>query len=362
MKSAVAAVFTGINQPFVVKEYPVLEPNKGMALLSLLSSGVCGTDIHIWKGKIPLPTPRIIGHEFVGRVEALGSEAKGLEIGDAVISVIACPCHHCALCEQGDDANCVSMQVTNNIDPAEVPHFHGGYAQMQHAPIENLVKIPASLNPVMTSVFACAGPTALHAFRLAQKAGVKTADTSIAVVQGLGPVGSFAVMYLAALGVKHVIALTAGDNPEREQLALRLGATEVLNLDRVSFADVQKRILDISGNLGADLVFEASGNPQAVPQGLTLLRNRGVYLVPGQYSNSGPVEILPQLITFNALHIIGSSQYSLEDVTFYLGFLENNPTLHETIASLATSYPVAEVNRAFTDAQQGKNIKTLLVP
>ena len=92
-----------------------------------------------------------------------------------------------------------------------------------------------------------------------------------------------------------------------------------------------------------------------------MLRNRGVYLVPGQYSNSGPVGIEPQLITFKALHIIGSSQYSSVDVQNYLAYMQSHPEFYDIIDSLATCYPVEAVNGAIADAKAGCNIKTMLV-
>ena len=99
----------------------------------------------------------------------------------------------------------------------------------------------------------------------------------------------------------------------------------------------------------------------AVPQGMAMLRNRGVYLIPGQYSNSGTVSIAPQLITFNALRIIGSSQYSVADVHAYLDFLKAHKDLHEVIRNMATPYKVEEINRAISDAASGRNIKTVLI-
>jgi D-arabinose 1-dehydrogenase-like Zn-dependent alcohol dehydrogenase len=72
------------------------------------------------------------------------------------------------------------------------------------------------------------------------------------------------------------------------------------------------------------------------------------------------VEIAPELITFKALHIIGSSQYSLTDVQNYLAFLHNNPDIHSSILSLASLYQVEDINKAFDDAKSGKNIKTIL--
>jgi D-arabinose 1-dehydrogenase-like Zn-dependent alcohol dehydrogenase len=83
--------------------------------------------------------------------------------------------------------------------------------------------------------------------------------------------------------------------------------------------------------------------------------------VPGQYSASGGVEIQPQLITFKALHIIGSSQYSICDVHHYLDFLCAHPELHEKIENLGTHFPVTQINEAIAYAKQGRNVKTILV-
>ena len=364
MHTAKAAVYVAANQPFEIREYPLVAPPPGMAKLRLIASGVCGTDIHIHRGKIGLEPPKVIGHEFVGRVEEIGesdSRQSGIGVGDAVIVDIASPCGECLLCRQNDDANCLRMQVTNGGDPEQAPHFWGGYGEYNYSPVQNLIKIPADLDPKLTCVYACAGPTALHAFSLAEQANCHLETAKTAVVQGLGPVGTFAAAYLASLGIPQVICITAGENPVREEVARRLGATEIWNLSRQSEEEIAAHIAAITDGVGADVVFEASGNPQAVPLGMQLLRNRGVYLVPGQYSNSGPVEIQPQSITFKALHIIGSSQYSLCDVREYLHFMAAHPQLHPTIASLITEYPVDEVNQAFDDAKAGKNIKTLLV-
>lgn len=364
MKTAKGAVMTGVNQPFEIREYPLTSPPAGMAGMELIASGICGTDIHILRGKIPIQPPTIIGHEFVGRVDAIApadAAASGIAPGDNVIVDIACPCGECALCRDGDDANCLHMGVTNGGDPETPPHLYGGYVEYNYSPVKNLVKIPADIDPVVAAVFACAGPTALHAFRLARQANAGVERANVAVVQGLGPVGTFAVVHLASLHIPHIVAITAGDNPQREQLALALGATEVCNISRTGVEDVIRHVRGLGDGIGADVVFEASGSPAAVPQGMAMLRNRGTYLIPGQYSNSGGVEIAPQMITFNALHLIGSSQYSLSDVTDYLTFLQENPALHAPIRRLANLYPLTEVNRAFEDAKAGRNVKTMLV-
>ena len=364
METAKAAVLTGINQPFEVREYKLTPPPEGMARIKLIASGICGTDVHIHRGKIPVSLPAIIGHEFVGQVEELSesdSRQYGILKGDNVIVDIACPCGECLLCRSGDDANCIHMGVTNGGDPEVAPHLYGGYAEYNYSPVRNLIKIPGELDPKMTDVFACAGPTALHAFHLAEQANCYVEKAAVAVVQGLGPVGFFALLYLKSLGIRHILAITGRENPVREAMALKLGATQVYSIEKAGLDTIVHNVRELNAGIGADVVFEASGNPQAVAQGMDMLRNRGTYLIPGQYSNSGKVEISPQMITFNALHIIGSSQYSVSDVENYLCFLKMNPQIHGDILSLSKEYSVEDINKAFEDAKQGDNIKTMLI-
>ena len=364
MSKAKAAVFMEANTPFKIEEFEISKPKAGMALMELEASGVCGTDVHIFKGKLGGPGPKIIGHEFVGKIKEISEDdsiKSGMKIGDVAIVDIACPCGECSLCKAGDDANCVNMKVTNGGNPYEAPHFHGGYCQVTYAPITNLVKVPEEVDPLAACVFACPGPTALHGFSLAEKAGVKLQNVKVEVVQGAGPVGSMAIAYLASLGIENVVVFDFNTTEEKAKLIKKLGATEIIDVAKNGNDAVVARIKELSGGLGADLVFEASGNPQAVPMGMSILRNRGTYIVPGQYSNSGGVEIQPQLITFKALHIIGSSQYSLCDVHAYVDFLAKNPELCEVIKELATTYHVEDVNKAFEDAIARKNVKTVLI-
>jgi len=361
---AKAAVFMGAHKDFEVREFEVTKCPENYGQMELIASGICGTDLHMHNGKLAVGAPSIIGHEFVGRITDLDkaeAEKYGLEIGDAVIADIAVPCGECILCKNGDDANCVNMQVTNGGSIEVAPYLYGGYTEVNYTPLTNLVKIPEGIDPTVAATFACPGPTAIHACCLAEKAGVDLAKINVAVVQGLGPVGTFAVMYLKRMGVKTVYAVTAGNNLKREELAVSLGADKVFNLTREGTENVTKALLSENGGLGVDLCFEASGAPQAVVQGLEILRNRGVYLVPGQYSASGGIQIQPQMITFKALHIIGSSQYSMTDVHKYLEFLGDNPYLHPLIEKLGSKYKVEQINEAIIDAKSGNNIKTLLV-
>ena len=361
---AKAAVFMGANQDFEVREFEVVRAPKGYGRMELIASGICGTDLHFHNGKLAITPPTVIGHEFVGKITDLDEEeaqSYGLHLGDHVIADIAVPCGECLLCKSGDDANCVRMQVTNggNIDVS--PYLYGGYAEVNFTPLANLVKIPDGVDPTVAATFACPGPTAIHSCELAKRAGVDLSKVKVAVVQGLGPVGTFAVMYLKSLGIPKIYAITVGSDSARERVALTLGADRVFCLSRDGADEVTKLLQAENDGLGVDLCIECSGAPAAVLQGMEILRNRGVYLIPGQYSASGGIEIQPQMITFKALHIIGSSQYSMCDVRHYLDFLAAHPELHEKIKALGTGFKVFEINEAIAYAKARKNVKTLLV-
>jgi L-iditol 2-dehydrogenase len=111
---------------------------------------------------------------------------------------------------------------------------------------------------------------------------------------------------------------------------------------------------------GADVVFEASGSPSAIPEGLQLVRTLGTYIVPGQYSNSGGIEIEPQMITFKAIRIVGSSQYKISDIATYLDFLLKHADLQDKFAACITHrYSIAEANDACSAASSGESVKAV---
>lgn len=360
---AKAAVFTGVLKDFEVREFDVVKAPKGYARAELIASGICGTDLHFHNGKLSIDPPTVLGHEFVGKITDLDEEEGkkySLSVGDNVIADIAVPCGECVLCKNGDDANCINMKVTNGGSIEESPFLYGGYAEVNFTPLSNLIKIPENTDPTAAAVFACPGPTAIHAFTLAENAGVSLKNIRTAVVQGLGPVGMFALIYLKKMGVPKVYAISGGRNEKREKTALSLGADKVFSIAKDGTKAITEFLQGENGG-GVDLCFEASGAPSAIPLGMDILRNRGIYLIPGQYSNSGSIGIQPQMITFKALHIIGSSQYSVPDVKKYLSFLSENPDIQRTALSLCNKYKVSDINNAISDAENGKNIKTLLV-
>jgi len=363
--TGVAAVFVGANKKMAIREYPVTAPRSTDVFLKLARSGICGTDIHIIEGRLPILPPFIAGHEFIGVIQGLGRKARRdglgqpLRVGDTAIACVADPCGTCFTCARGETASCLHFGVTNIRDPEQAPHFFGGFGEFLYQPAACVVKVPRGLNLDAVAAFPCAGPTAIRAFDFA--GNLKRGE--LVVVQGTGPVGLFAIAWAAKAGCK-VVAIGSGSNPLRLKMAKELGAAGVQDYRKTTEARRAEIVTALAAKLhrgnGADVVFEASGAPSAIPEGLGLVRTLGRYVVPGQYSNSGTVAIAPQLITFKAIKIVGSGQYKLKDIAAYLRFLQKHADLQRQFARCITHrYAVKDANRACANASKGVSIKAV---
>jgi len=363
----IAAVYTGANKPLEIRRYPILEPDIDEARLKLGISGICGTDLHILKGRLGIPGPLILGHEFIGSIDALNKEnaidglGQSIALGDNVIACVAIPCGKCFSCQRGETASCLNFGVTYFKNPDIAPHFFGGYSDTLFSPLSNIVKIPIDINIEAVAAFPCAGPTIIRACAYA---GDLEKD-EIVVVQGTGAVGLFAIAWAKAAGCE-VIAIGSGSSPKRMQLAESFGAETIIDYKTTTPEErieiVKKKANEMNRGDGADVVIEASGAPSAVPEGINLLRTRGRYLIPGQYSSSGTVNISPEIITFRALQLIGSGQFTLADIKTYLDFLSTHPELQEKFASVITHrYTIDQAEMAMNAVDTGEVGKAVFI-
>lgn len=146
------------------------------------------------------------------------------------------------------------------------------------------------------------------------------------------------------------------------ELAAALGADMALDIRSTEPVERREKVLAATGGLGADLVIEGTGNPDAIPEGLDLLRLRGRYVWAGQYSDRGLVPIPSHLVTFNALQIFGSAQFTVADRVRYFQVLEEARGYWETIRRVVTDrFTIDQANEAMSRAKSGAAIKTVFV-
>ena len=288
-----AATIPAPNEPVRVAELPRPEIERGAALIHVLFSEVCGTDVHLHHGKLSgVPYPLIPGHVSVGVIAELGGpladvEGRPFREGDTVtfldVHETCGACYHCLVTKQ--TTRCPHRKVYG-ITYGVKDGLLGGWAQALYArPGVKLIHLPRALDPETFIGGGCGLVTSLHAVDLAE---IRLGQ-SVAVL-GAGPVGQSAAALAALSGAGQVIVV--GDPASRLEFAREMGATATLGLD-VPPAERTDAVRRMTGGHGVDVVIEASGSPAAVSQALDLVRDGGRVVVCGHYTDNGPVEIHP---------------------------------------------------------------------
>jgi (R,R)-butanediol dehydrogenase / meso-butanediol dehydrogenase / diacetyl reductase len=262
-----AAVFHGQRDIRVDEIAEPSAPAAGDVVVEVSRAAICGTDSSEWlHGPLLALPPVVLGHEFVGRVAAIGPDVEGLTAGDRVVSGAGISCGACDWCRAGRTNLCARYRTLGL-------HVDGGLA--------GLVRTPASIcrvvpDAVTDDAAAMAQPlaVALHAVR---RAGVASGE-SCAVI-GVGGIGAFIVAGAAARGAAPLIAVDLAEH--RLQTARRLGAHVAIDARET---DLTQAILEATDGEGAHVVIEASGAAHAPAAALAAARRGGRVLLVGLQS------------------------------------------------------------------------------
>ncbi|GAA1395101.1 zinc-dependent alcohol dehydrogenase [Luteococcus peritonei] len=244
-----------------VREVPdprIIEPTD--AIVRVTSTAICGSDLHLYKVLGPYLRPGdVLGHEFMGIVEEVGSGVANLAVGDRVVVPFTISCGHCWMCSRGLYAQCETTQNVEQGKGASLFGYTSLYGSVPGGQAE-LVRVPhADFGPVKLPKDGHPDERYLYLSDILPTAwqGLQWADVpegGTLVVVGLGPVGQLAVRAARQMGVQRVIGLDLV--PERLQRAEASGAL-VLDVSRTK--DVTKAVLDLTDGRGADSVLEAVG-------------------------------------------------------------------------------------------------------
>ncbi|HUS04723.1 MAG TPA: alcohol dehydrogenase catalytic domain-containing protein, partial [Bryobacteraceae bacterium] len=227
MSSVRAAVLCEFGKPLEIREYPVtadLAP--GEALVRVDMAGICGTDVHLWLGQLPIPLPVILGHETVGRIESTGpgltKDWRGLPLqtGDRVCWASSISCGECFYCRiKNQPTRCVSRKAYGiSYSANDAPHLRGGYAQKILLRAGTAIfLIPPGLATEAVVGAGCALTTAIHGV---ERAPIAWGDT--VVIQGTGPVGLASLAVAREAGAAKIIV--TGAPRHRLALAREFGA------------------------------------------------------------------------------------------------------------------------------------------
>jgi 2-desacetyl-2-hydroxyethyl bacteriochlorophyllide A dehydrogenase len=255
-----AAVYRG-ERSIAVEERPVPELGPRDALIEVSHCGICGTDLHVVLEGMGRPGS-IGGHEYAGRVAALGAEVEGFRLGEAVVGGAFPGCGRCAACEAERPSLC-RQRPAAGVDP-----FQGAFAEFVRVPGDQLVRLPEDL-PLREAALAEPLAVALHAITLS-----RIESGSRALVSGSGPIGLLVVAALRAGGLDEIVASEPG--AVRRARAAALGAESILPDDLVA----PRMPFDIAED-PFDVAFECSGHPRAMEAALAQLRPGGTLVLVG---------------------------------------------------------------------------------
>jgi 2-desacetyl-2-hydroxyethyl bacteriochlorophyllide A dehydrogenase len=312
-------------------------PPAEQVLVRITHTGICGTDLKIYNGTIPVDHPLIMGHEMIG---AVAGTAAGFQSGDRVIIDPSVCCGACGYCRDGQTHLC-SQGILLGRDA------NGGFAEYVSAPARNLFRLPneienraAALIQVLTTCF--------HA---QQRAGI-TAGESVAVL-GLGVTGQLHVQLAKAIGAHPVIGISR--SAWKRELAEQLGAD--LTLDGASGA--VKGILNGTAGLGADAVIETTGLLTNIAAAISMARPGARLLLFGiTTATEGPLPFYQ--LYFKELTIVNSRAAKAEDFPPSIELVRGGAVRLEPLVSHVL--PLAELDAAIhmLESDAGRRMKIIL--
>lgn len=280
-----------VDQPnsMAVCERPTPEPAAGEVRVRVRYAGICGSDLHIFHGKNPFVAyPRVIGHEFVGRIDAVGADVHPARIGETVAIDPVISCGRCYACRVGRQNVCGKLQVIG-------VHRDGGFSEYAVVPHQNAHVIPQGLALASASVIE---PFAVAA-NVTHRTGVLPED--VALVYGAGPVGLNLVQVLKK--VYGIRAFVTDHVDERLALARGCGAAEdeIINTSREPIEEALKR-RGVEG--GPTLVFDAVCHPAILEEAVRIAAPAGRIGILG--FSSAPSAIPQQELTKKELSLHAS--------------------------------------------------------
>jgi len=310
------------------------------AIVAIEASGICGSDLHIYNGRVKIAPGFTIGHEFVGTVIAAGDDVTRAKTGDRVLGCFHSACGTCFFCLRGVFHKCDQMRTFGH--GAALGDLQGTQAEQALVPHANLTlrKVP---DAITNDVALFAGDVAGTGYHAVATADLQPGD-SVAVL-GLGPVGLCAVQTAVAAGAGPVLAIDTVE--QRLNMAGQFGATPV-HLTEESPRDVIKSVTE---GRGVDAAIDAVGHPDALDLAIRLARKAGTVVAIGVYTE--PCQVHMGLVWIKALTLRSGHANVIGHVDRVLGMLASGTldprplvTHHMALDEAAEAYRVYDQREA----------------
>ena len=356
-----AAVLVEAGKPLEIENVTISKPGPHEVLIRTAACGLCHSDLHFIEGSYPHPLPAIPGHEAAGIVEAIGSEVRTVAVGDAVVSCLSAYCGQCEFCVSGRMSLCLGADTrrTANDAPRITRPDGSPVAQMlnlsafaeqmlihEHA----CVRIDPDMPLDRAAIIGCAVTTGAGTIFNACKV---TPGETVAVI-GCGGVGLATINAAKIAGAGRIIA--ADPIPEKRALAMKLGATDVVD---AMADDAAGQIIEMTKG-GVDHAIEAVGRPASGALAVGSLKRGGTATILGMMPLNHQVGLSAMdLLSGKKLQgaIMGNNRFPIDIprlVDFYLrGMLDLDSIIAETI-------PLEQINDGFEKMKKGDAARSVI--
>jgi len=280
----------------VTTELP--DPGVGQVRVSVEATSICHTDYYFVNGGYPIQWPAQLGHEFAGRIDALGAGVEGWSLGDRVaVGWFGGNCGVCNACRSGDFIHCAQVKTPGW-------QYAGGYADATVVPATALARIPDQISAVEAAPMGCAGVATFNSLR---RSGARPGD--LVAVLGMGGLGHLGVQFANKMGFE-TVAIARGE--EKAGLAERLGAHHYIDSNA---NDVAGRLQALGG---ASVVLATAMSSAAMSGAIDGLAPNGELLVLG--ATPEPIEVSPFQILPTSKSVHGHPSGTSRDVEETLRF------------------------------------------
>ena len=269
-------------------ESPIPEVGHNDVRIKIKKTAICGTDMHIYNwdawSQQTIPVPMVVGHEYVGVIEALGQEVKGYKVGDRVSGEGHITCGHCRNCRAG------KRHLCRNTYGVGV-NRQGAFAEYLVIPAENAFKIPDDISDDMAAIFDPFG----NATHTALSFDLVGEDV---LITGAGPIGVMAAAICRHVGARNIVVTDINDY--RLELAQQMGATRTVNVSKEPLSDIMNELGMVEG---FDVGLEMSGVGAAFSSMLESMNHGGNVAILG--IPSADTKIDWNQVIFKGLHLKG---------------------------------------------------------
>jgi len=349
-----------------IKEYKIPQINEDEILVKVEGCGICGTDVHEYKGDPFGLMPVVLGHEGTGEIIKIGknvtrdSAGKAVTVGDRIVTCVM-PCGECSVClNHPEKTNLCENSKIYGLMPDDAYHFNGWFGDYlilrKGSTFFNVSDMNLDLRLLIEP-----SAVVVHAVERAKTTGLLKFNSHV-LIQGCGPIGLLLLAVIRTMGIENIIAVDGDEN--RLKMARSLGATHTINFTKYSsFDETLNAVKQVTDGLGANFAFQCTGSPAAASNVWKFVRRGGGLCEVGFFVNNGDSKINPHFDICNKeITVVGSWVYTPQDYAITFDFLKRAQGIGLPIEKLITHrFTLEQLNTAMEVNMKQEGIKIVYV-